>query len=227
MTAPQAISFYRTGRSGMSTYRFDVPNGQLCGRIASGRDSPAWTGAPCLRRNGGRIGQFLGSLDLYALAQHDYAIRFALAANLQGWRARRFFLQPPPASLSVCHLARKRAPDNQSPAAPTTIHAVGGYRQAIIRWSQVEEDDVERISGLSRTVAGQTIQMVTPEPVRLARFFDDAATVGRSYCYTVSAVDLFGNEGPRSSIACAAVVNDDAAHCRFSIWLSPRRTCTR
>ena len=52
---------------------------------------------------------------------------------------------------------------------------------------------------------------MTTESVPLARFFDDAAAVGRSYCYTVSAVDLFGNEGPRSSIACATVVDDDAS----------------
>ena len=45
----------------------------------------------------------------------------------------------------------------------------------------------------------------------MARFFDDTVAGGRSTCYTVTAVDVFGNEGPRSPIACATPVDDDAS----------------
>ena len=80
-----------------------------------------------------------------------------------------------------------------------------------MRWPHVEEDDVAGYRVYRASSQAGPFQVVTTELVPLARFFDAAVAVGRSYCYAVSAVDVFGNEGPRSPSACATIVDDDAS----------------
>ncbi len=201
---------YRTARTGLSGYRFNVPNGSYLIELHMAE----------VRRHGPEFRVFdvtiegqrvLEALDLYALAQHDYAVRWRFAAEVRDKQLDVNFAASTGEPLLSAIWVSPRAADNQPPAAPAATHAVGGYRRAIVRWPHAAADDVAGYRVYRSAAPGGPFQLVTARPTPLARFFDDAVTPGQTYCYAVAAVDVFGNEGLHGPTACAAVVDASAS----------------
>jgi hypothetical protein len=201
---------YRTARSGISAYRFHVPNGHYLVELHMAE----------IRRHGPQFRVFdvaiegqpaLQGLDIYALAQHDYAVHFRFATEVQDGQLDVSFSAAEGEPLLSAIWVSQRVPDAHPPPAPAEIDVVGSYRRTLVRWPHVANDDVAGYRVYRGAAPGGPLQPVTPRPTPLARFFDDAVTAGQSYCYAVAAVDVYGNEGPRSPTACATVVDASAS----------------
>lgn len=87
------------------------------------------------------------------------------------------------------------------PAAPTAVEAVassgGGQSFIDLTWTPNNEADLTGYNVYRREAAGQP-QKINAELVKTPAFRDANVTAGHTYLYTVSAVDLRGNESGRS-----------------------------
>ena len=202
---------YRRARSGLSAYHFDVPNGEYLVELHMAE----------VRRHGPQLRVFdvaiegqtvLHGLDLHALAQHDYAVVFRFAAEVQDRQLEVAFSAPEGEPLLSAIWVNQRAADSQPTAAPATLYVLGGFRRAILRWPQVADDDVAGYLVYRSSSPDGPFQPVNAALTPLARFHDDTAAAGQSYCYAVSAVDVYGNEGPLSPVRCDTVVDSGASN---------------
>jgi hypothetical protein len=207
-TADDAL--YHTARSGLASYLFDVPNGRYIVELHMAE----------IRQHG--LGfrvfdvaiegqQALRALDLYALAQHDYAVVARFATDVADGQLTVSFSAISGQPLLSGVWVDRHVSDSQPPAAPATLHVVGGYRRALVRWPQVDEADVAGYRVYRAPTESGPFQLVTEQPTPLARYFDDSVTAGQRICYAASAVDVDGNESPRSPAACATVVDHSAS----------------
>lgn len=201
---------YHTARSGMTAYRVNVPSGHYVVELHVAEISHH---GPYLRVFDVTIeGQpVISQLDLYELAQHDYAVRYRWAAEVQDGVLDITFSASTGQPLVSAIWIDRRAPDDEPPPAPDGLQVVGGYHLAIGRWYHVDQDDVAGYRVYRAHSQAGPFQVLTTAPTPLARFFDDSTVAGQSYCYRVAAVDIFGNEGPQSPAACAAVVDHDVS----------------
>lgn len=203
-------TLYLAARSGLSSYRFNVPNGHYLVELHMaevGKHGPYFRVFD-VSIEGQRV---LSLLDLYALAQHDYAVRYRFAAEVQDGALDVTFTETTGDPLVSAIWIDRRAPDNQAPVAPAGLEVIGGYRRSLVRWSHPEQDDIAGYRVYRAPSQAGPFQAMTADPIPLARFFDDAVVLGQSYCYRIAAVDVFGNEGPPSLSACAIVVDDNAS----------------
>ncbi|HSN75437.1 MAG TPA: CotH kinase family protein, partial [Anaerolineae bacterium] len=203
-------ALYRTARSGLTDYRFDVPNGRY---IVEMHMAEIRQHGPGFRVFDVAIEgqQALGALDLYALAQHDYAVVVRRAADVDDGQLSVSFSAIAGQPLLAAIWVDRHVTDSQPPAAPAAIQVVGGYRRALVRWPQVEEADVTGYRVYRAPAETGPFQPVTEQTTPLARFFDDSVAAGQRVCYAASAIDVDGNESPRSPAACATVVDDSAS----------------
>lgn len=204
-------TLYRTARSGLSAYRFNLPNGQYVVELHMAE----------IRRHGPQFRVFdiavegqpvLQGLDLYALAQHDYAVVLRYAAEVHDKQLDVTFAATEGEPLVSAIWVSQRNPDNQPPPAPATINVVGGFRQAIVRWPRVNEADLAGYQVYRSASPDGPFLAVPSGPTPLARWFDTTTAAGQRYCYTVTAIDVFGNESTRSPVACATVVDAGASN---------------
>jgi hypothetical protein len=94
------------------------------------------------------------------------------------------------------------------PAVPSGVQAVfsGPGQQAFIDliWAPVADSDLDGYN-VYRGEEGGTAVKVNSEPVKLPAFRDARVVSGNTYFYSVSAVDLRGNESGRSEVASESV----------------------
>ncbi|MEZ4768534.1 MAG: CotH kinase family protein [Caldilineales bacterium] len=200
---------YRSGRAGASEYRFDVPNGSYLVELSLAE----------INKNSAGLRQFsvaienrpvLVDLDLYALAQHDYAVRYRFAADVLDRQLNVSLSPTVDETLINAIWVAQRAPDLQPPAAPSTTKVVGGYGEALVRWPASQADDVAGYYVYkSQSVTGPFVR-VSATPTPLTRYFDRDVTVGQQVCYRASGVDVFGNEGAQSPSSCAQIIDFSA-----------------
>lgn len=97
--------------------------------------------------------------------------------------------------------ARIQIPDRTPPAPPSEVQAVNesGVR-ALVRWARSTELDVTRYR-VYRQAGDGPDTLWTEVSSETHHLPDDRVEAGRTYEYTVSAVDSMGNEGPRSEPA--------------------------
>lgn len=200
---------YRSGRAGATEYRFDVPNGSYLVEF-----SVAET-----KENSAGLRQFsvaiedqlvLDDLDLYALAQHDYAVRYRFAAHVQDRQLNVSLLPTVGETLVNAIWIAQRLPDQQAPAAPSETKVVGGYGEALVRWPAGQSDDLAGYFVYKGPSSSGPFTKIAADPTPIARYFDRAVAVGQQVCYRASAVDVYGNEGPQSPASCARIVDFSA-----------------
>ncbi len=96
------------------------------------------------------------------------------------------------------------AKDVYPPAQPAGLQAVFssvGQKPFIdLTWAPNSETDVAGYSVFRRSNGGEW-QKLNAKPVQVPSFRDETVQPGTKYQYTVSAVDLRGNESPRSAVA--------------------------
>jgi hypothetical protein len=94
------------------------------------------------------------------------------------------------------------------PAVPSGLQAVysGPGQEAFIDliWSPVTDTDLDGYN-IYRHEKGSTAVKVNTEPVKIPAFRDSNVASGKTYFYSVSAVDLQGNESARSEEASESV----------------------
>lgn len=201
---------YYSARAGLSAYRFNVPNGHYLVELHM---AEVTNHGPYLRSFDVSIEdlQVLRALDLYGLAQHDYAVRYRFAAEVQDGVLDVTFSGRLGQPLVSAIWVKQRTPDSQHPAMPVGLRVVGGYRRAILRWLPGQDDDIAGYRVYRSASPDGPFHALAEEPTPLARFFDDSTAAGSTYCYRVAAVDVFGNEGPHSAIACDTIVDHEAS----------------
>jgi hypothetical protein len=90
------------------------------------------------------------------------------------------------------------------PAVPSGVEAVfsGAGQQGFIDliWTPVTDADLAGYNIYRREERSGAVK-VSPEPVKIPAFRDTQVTSGKKYLYSVSAVDVRGNEGGRSEEA--------------------------
>ena len=94
------------------------------------------------------------------------------------------------------------ARDSFPPAAPTEVQAVtssaaGGQSFIDLTWTPNSEADLAGYN-VYRREAGAQPQKINAEPAKTPAFRDSGVNPGQTYLYSVSAVDLRGNESGRS-----------------------------
>ena len=89
------------------------------------------------------------------------------------------------------------------PAAPDAIRLVPGSGEITVEWSPVVASDLAGYLVLRGTSGDDTLQPITPAPIRELRFVDQKVTPGVRYVYAVVAVDSAANRS-------AASARDDA-----------------
>ena len=92
--------------------------------------------------------------------------------------------------------------DIYPPAQPAGLQAVFssvGQKPFIdLTWAPNMENDLAGYNVFRRTEGGQP-QKLNPQLVQVSSYRDEAVEPGKEYFYAVSAVDLRGNESPRSA----------------------------
>ena len=200
---------YRTARSSVGEYRFDVANGNYVVELSLAEIGQHWPG---LRRFSvyAEDRPVIVDLDLHALAQHDYAVRYRFAVEVLDRQLNLRLSVGTGETIVNAIWVTRRAPDNQPPVTPAQLKVVGGYGEVLLRWPASQEDDIAGYHVYRSPTAGGTFLRVTPAPTPLARYFDRDVITANAYCYRISAVDVFANEGPKSSSQCATVVDYSA-----------------
>jgi len=92
--------------------------------------------------------------------------------------------------------------DIYPPAMPAGLQAVfssiGQKPFVDLTWAPNSESDVAGYNIFRRSVGGDW-EKLNPKPVQVASFRDETVKAGTKYEYSVSAVDLRGNESPKSA----------------------------
>lgn len=91
--------------------------------------------------------------------------------------------------------------DTFAPPAPGGLAAVAGPGSISLIWDAVEAPDLAGYVVLRGDAAGDTLQALTPEPIRETTYRDDSVTAGQRYVYAVMAVDGAGNGSAQSARA--------------------------
>jgi fibronectin type 3 domain-containing protein len=95
------------------------------------------------------------------------------------------------------------------PATPTGLQAVfsGDPRRPFIdlAWTPNTESDIAGYNVYRRSADEQEFKKLNTELVKTPAFRDNAVQPGTKYIYSVSAVDLRGNESPKSAEASETV----------------------
>ena len=112
-----------------------------------------------------------------------------------------------PRSAEACFDSTPGAPSQVTGVVATTA---GGSGEIAVYWSEVPEPDVNDYNVWYSELPGESKTLITdpyvgPEPTSGNRWYiidwPRSLVVGQD-CYQISAVDLSGNEGPRSAEAC-------------------------
>ncbi len=97
-------------------------------------------------------------------------------------------------------------PDTESPAAPTGLTATAGDTLVNLDWTDNTEPDLDGYY-VYRSQAGGPYDLITANPLSLSEYQDTGLANGVTYHYTVSAVDVSGNESEPSADASATPVD--------------------
>lgn len=89
--------------------------------------------------------------------------------------------------------------DTFAPPAPAGLAAVAGPGSISLIWDAVPAADLAGYLVLRGTAPGDTLQALTPEPIKETTFKDAAAQPGVKYVYAVVAVDRARNMGAQSA----------------------------
>jgi hypothetical protein len=89
--------------------------------------------------------------------------------------------------------------DTFPPAAPKGLTAVGGTGTINLIWDANSEPDLAGYVVLRGEAPGDTLQPLTPQPIRETRYNDTSARAGVAYVYEVIAVDKTGNRSAVSN----------------------------
>ena len=89
--------------------------------------------------------------------------------------------------------------DRFAPAAPTGLAVVATTGAMNLIWDANPEPDVAGYLVLRGDAAGDTLQPLTPEPIRETRFRDTTGQPGTRYAYAIVAVDRAGNRSAASA----------------------------
>jgi fibronectin type 3 domain-containing protein len=79
--------------------------------------------------------------------------------------------------------------DTFPPAAPTGLAAVSGPGVINLIWDANRDADLAGYTVLRGEAPGDTLQPLTPQPIRETRYVDRAVQPGVTYVYAVIAVD--------------------------------------
>ena len=102
-----------------------------------------------------------------------------------------------PASPRTCVTPK----DTYPPATPRSLAAIAGAGVINLIWDANAETDLAGYLVLRGDAPGDTLQPVTPEPVNVASYRDEAVRPGTRYVYAVVAVDRAGNRSQQSNRA--------------------------
>jgi hypothetical protein len=89
--------------------------------------------------------------------------------------------------------------DTFAPPAPTGVAAVASPGAMSLIWDPVSASDLAGYVVLRGEAPGDTLQALTPEPIKESTFRDATVTTGTRYVYAVVAVDTAGNMSAQSS----------------------------
>jgi hypothetical protein len=89
--------------------------------------------------------------------------------------------------------------DTFAPAPPTGLGAVAGPGTISLIWDAVNTTDLAGYVVLRGTAPGDTLQALTPEPIKETTFRDATVTPGQAYVYAVVAVDRAKNMSAQSA----------------------------
>ncbi|HYT73680.1 MAG TPA: fibronectin type III domain-containing protein, partial [Vicinamibacterales bacterium] len=89
--------------------------------------------------------------------------------------------------------------DTFPPAPPKGLTAVGGPGAINLIWDANAEPDLGGYLVLRGDAPGDTLQPLTPQPIRETRYTDSSVKPGVGYVYAVIAVDKAGNKSAASN----------------------------
>jgi fibronectin type 3 domain-containing protein len=89
--------------------------------------------------------------------------------------------------------------DRFPPAAPKSLAVVATTGAMNLIWDANSEPDLAGYLVLRGETPGDTLQPLTPEPIREPRFRDTTATPGVRYVYAIVAVDRAANRSAPSA----------------------------
>jgi len=196
-------SLFNSLREGVEEYRFDVPNGTY---LLTLEFVEMLQNGPNLRRFSvlAEGVPLLSDFDIYALYGRNYAVTYQFAVTVSDGQLNVTF----PASvgqstISGISVDTLRA-DGRAPKAPTQVAALGGYYRNIVSWPDQTEPDLAGYLVSRATAAAGPYTLLTPKPIPVSRYFDDAVTPFAASYYKVAAVDVFGNQSAFSAVVGAA-----------------------
>ena len=93
--------------------------------------------------------------------------------------------------------------DTFAPGAPTGVRAAAGVDSIELSWEGIQEEDLAGYR-VYRAPPGQEFEKLADVPL-IPTYSDRAAEHGKTYRYSVTALDRAGNESPKSAVAEAAI----------------------
>jgi hypothetical protein len=132
--------------------------------------------------------------------RYEYRITTVSQVNASGIRAAVEGEDSPIAEV----VTRDIYPPGQPAGLQAVFSGVGQKPFVDLTWAPNIESDLAGYN-VYRWVEGGTPQKLNAQPVQVASYRDETIEPGKTYSYAVTAVDLRGNESPRSATASEAV----------------------
>ena len=139
----------------------------------------------------------LDSLDLFALTNHDYCITYRLLVDCNDGSVD-IDLVPNIGYATLGGISvRQITQDSIPPEAVQDFNIIPGYNMNILYWMWNAEPDFQGYYVYKREPGGEWTA-ITAVNHPLTRYIDKDLVVGNEYEYTISTVDLWGNESELS-----------------------------
>ncbi|MDA3843341.1 MAG: lamin tail domain-containing protein, partial [Candidatus Kapabacteria bacterium] len=100
--------------------------------------------------------------------------------------------------------------DQIAPARPTETIVTGGFDRMIVNWDPNYEADLTGFN-IYRKLAAEEFIKLNAEPLLYTMYIDDDVEVGVEYFYTMTSVDIWGNESEFCTEISGIAVGDEAS----------------
>ncbi|MCK5742568.1 MAG: hypothetical protein KAH48_10145, partial [Chlorobi bacterium] len=200
---------YVTGRYGFSEFRFDVENGFYAVHLHFCENEFHWKNK--------RIQNFqiedtevLKDFDIFKHGGRSYAVAQHFLTELKDGQLNIKAQATAGRTMLSGISIQKIVQDNIPPKTPQAATIINGFARNIVNWNASFEPDFKGFN-IYRQTDESDFELVNPEPHPLSRYIDDNVTVGKTYNYKITAIDLWGNESPATQVLSAAPVGDETS----------------
>ncbi|MDA3844257.1 MAG: CotH kinase family protein [Candidatus Kapabacteria bacterium] len=200
---------YINGRYGFSEFRFDVENGFYAVNLHFCENEFHWKNKR-IQNYQIEDKEVLKDFDVFKYGGRSYAVAHHFLTELKDGQLNIKAQATAGTTMLSGISLQKIVQDNIPPKTPQSATIINGFARNIVNWNASFEPDFKGFN-IYRQTDESDFELVNTEPHPLSRYIDDNVTVGKTYNYKITALDLWGNESPATQVLSAAPVGDETS----------------